>query len=197
MDVSDETLVERAQTGDHDAFRLLVERYQRRLLAIAFGVVRNHEDALDVVQEAFVKVYKHIDKFQGSSSFYTWVYRITVNLSIDVLRKRARHHEVDYDDTLQRKNSGNEPMSPSLLGVNPARVYQRRELLEQLDEALKNLSEKHRTIILLREVKGLSYSEIAEILNISKGTVMSRLHHARRNLQEALGEYLDHKPELD
>src|SRR5690606_12045103 len=97
-----ETLVERVQRGDRDAFRTLVERYQRRLFSVAYGMVRNKEDAMDVVQDAFIKVHRHISNFQGSSSFYTWAYRITVNLCIDFLRKRSRQQEVDYDDTVQR-----------------------------------------------------------------------------------------------
>lgn len=192
---SDETLVEQVQEGDRDAFRLLVERYQRRIYSVAYGMVRNREDALDVVQEAFIKVHRHIDNFKGSSSFYTWLYRIAVNLCIDHIRKRSRHQQVDYDDTIQRSTEvqGDDNILPSTLGVDPARVYQRKELLEQLDKALGTLSDKHRTIILLREVRGLSYTEIAEVLDISKGTVMSRLHHARKNLQAALQDYLKGK----
>ncbi len=192
VELTDETLVESVQKGDQSAFRELVERYQRRLFSVAYGMVRNREDALDVVQEAFIKIHRHIDNFQGSSSFYTWAYRITANLCIDHLRKRARRQQVDYDDTLQRSGDvdGDDNIMPSALGVNPARVYQRKELLEQLDKALKGLSEKHRMIILLREVQGLSYTEIADVLDISKGTVMSRLHHARKNLQVALADYL-------
>src|SRR5690606_1115508 len=125
---------------------------------------------------------------QGSSSLYTWLYRIAVNLSIDHLRKSSRHHQVDYDDTLEHRHDidADGPLLPSTLGVDPARVYQRKELLEQLERAMSRLSEKHRAIIRLREVQGLSYTEIAEVLDISKGTVMSRLHHARKNLQQAL-----------
>ena len=192
VELTDERLVESIQNGDQPAFRELVERYQRRLFSVAYGMVRNREDALDVVQEAFIKIHRHIDNFQGSSSFYTWAYRITANLCIDHLRKRARRQQVDYDDTLQRSSEvdGDDNILPSTLGVNPARVYQRKELLEQLDKALKELSEKHRMIIVLREVQGLSYTEIADVLDISKGTVMSRLHHARRNLQVALADYL-------
>lgn len=196
---TDETLVERVQSGDRDAFRQLVERYQRRLFSVAFGMVRNREDALDIVQDAFIKVHRHIASFQGSSSFYTWAYRICVNLCIDHLRRRQRHQEVDYDDSLQRSGevAGEDTLLPSRLGVNPSRVYQRKELLEQLESAMSQLSDKHRAIIMLREVEGLSYQEIAEVLDISKGTVMSRLHHARKNLQSALSQYLGGSLDLD
>lgn len=191
-ELSDETLVERVQEGDRTAFRHLVERYQRRLYSVAFGMVRNREDALDIVQEAFIKVHRHIEGFEGSSSFYTWAYRICSNLCIDHLRKKKRKQEVDYDDTLQRSSEveADQPIAPSRLGVDPSRVYQRKELLEQLDAAMETLSEKHREIIVLREFEGLSYAEIAEVLDISKGTVMSRLHHARKYLQAALEKYL-------
>jgi len=196
---SDETLVKRVQEGDREAFRQLVERYQRRLFSVAYGMLRNREDSMDVVQESFVKVYRHIDSFLGTSSFYTWAYRICVNLCIDQLRKRARRQQVDYDDAMQRSEEvdGDDNIMPSTLGVNPAKVYQRKELLEQLSAAMEALSEKHRSIIILREVQGLSYTEIAEILEISKGTVMSRLHHARQNLQKSLEEYLGGKLNLD
>jgi len=162
-------------------------------------MVRTREDARDIIQETSIKVHRHIGNFKGSSSFYTWVYRIAVNLSIDHLRKHARHQEVDYDDALQREVDveGEDNILPSRLGINPAKVYQRKELLKQLDTALAALSEKHRTIIVLREIEGLSYTEIAEILDISKGTVMSRLHHARKNLQQALAQYLEGTLTLD
>jgi RNA polymerase sigma-70 factor (ECF subfamily) len=196
-DSSDEELVERSQRGEQTAFRELVERYQRRLFSVAFGMVRNRDDAMDLVQDAFIKIYRHMDGFQGSSSFYTWIYRITLNLCIDYLRKRARHYEVDYDDAQRSDLDDDDPIVPSTMGINPAKVYQRKELLEQMERAIQSLSEKHRSIILLREVQGLSYTEIAEVLQISKGTVMSRLHHARRNLQEALEQYLQGAVSVD
>lgn len=198
-ELNDETLVERVQNEDQEAFRILVERYQRRLFSVAYGMVRNKEDAMDVVQDAFIKVHRHIGNFQGSSSFYTWAYRITVNLCIDFLRKKSRKQEVDYDDTIQSSSEvdAGDLLTPSRLGVDPSRVYQRKELLEQLDNAMEDLSDKHRSILILREVQGLSYNEIAEVLDISKGTVMSRLHHARKNLQDALESYLKGKLTLD
>ena len=148
---------------------------------------------MDIVQEAFIKVHRHIGNFKGSSSFYTWLYRISVNLSIDHLRKHTRHQQVDYDDSLKREDEveGSDHILPSTLGVDPSKVYQRQELLDEIKRALSELSPKHRTIVILREVQGLSYTEIAEVLDISKGTVMSRLHHARKNLQQLLAEYLD------
>ena len=195
---TDDELVQRAQQQDPEAFRLLVERYQRRLFSVALGVMRNPEDAAEIVQEAFIKAFRHIKGFQGSSSVYTWLYRIVVNLCIDQFRKRSRQQQVEYDDALNHSvEKLDTPISPSKLGIDPAKVYQRKELLEQLEKAINALSEKHRAIIMLREIEGLSYTEIAETLEISKGTVMSRLHHARKNLQLALHDYLQGKSSLD
>jgi RNA polymerase sigma-70 factor (ECF subfamily) len=197
---TDEVLVEQIQQGDRQAFRALVERYQRRVLSVVLGMVRNREDALDIVQETFIKVHRHINNFKGTSSLYTWLYRIAVNLSIDHIRKTTRHQQLNYDDALQHDDSDSPQAAsilPSVLGIDPAKVYQRQELLEQIEVALAQLSDKHRSIIMLREVQGLSYTEIADILEISKGTVMSRLHHARKNLQECLTRYLNGSLNVD
>jgi len=188
---SDSELICQAQGGDRDAFEQLYWRYQNRVLAAAYGVVRNRQDAMDIAQESFVRVYKNLHKFQADSSFYTWLYRIVVNLSIDHLRRRKKHKEVEFDNEFQKNFSDDDPLLPSTLGINPGKVYQRKELREQLNLALESLSEKHRSIIILREIEGLSYNEISEALGISMGTVMSRLHHARLNMQAALREYLD------
>lgn len=184
-------LVENAQKGDRDAFRELVERYQRKVYSICYGMLKNADDSLDVSQEVFIKVYRNIDKFNQQSSFYTWLYRITVNMCIDHIRKNKRAKNVEYDDAISREGDGGDDfMMPSKLGLNPDKVYGRKELREKMLEALESLSEKHRTILILREVDGLSYEEIADVLNISKGTVMSRLFHARKYFQDAIGEYL-------
>lgn len=192
MEDHETQLVERAQAGDREAFKELVERYQRRVYSICFGMLKNADDSMDVSQEVFVKVYRYIEKFNRQSSFYTWLYRITVNMCIDHIRKNSRHRSVDYDDRIGRDGSvaGDENIMPSTLGFNPDKVYGRKELREKMLEALETLSEKHRTILILREVEGLSYEELAEVLDISKGTVMSRLFHARRYFQAALAEYV-------
>lgn len=186
-------LVKRAQEGDREAFRELVERYQRKVYSICYGMLKNSDDALDVSQDVFVKVFRYLEKFNHQSSFYTWLYRITVNMCIDYIRKNSRMRSVEYDDRISREGDveGDEHIMPSTLGLNPDKVYGRKELREKMLEALEKLSEKHRTILILREVEGLSYEEMAEVLNISKGTVMSRLFHARKYFQEALEEYLD------
>lgn len=185
-------LVERAKAGDREAFKELVQKYQRRVFAICMGILKNPDDCHDVSQEVFLKVYRYLENFQQQSSFYTWLYRITVNMCIDHMRRNRRVQTVDYDDGVGREGNveGDEWLMPSKLGFNPDQVFSRKELRQKMLEALETLSEKHRTILVLREVEGLSYEEMAEVLNISKGTVMSRLFHARRYFQIALEEYL-------
>ena len=185
-------IVKRAQEGDREAFKELVETYQRKVYGICIGMLKDPDDSKDVSQEVFIKVYRYLDKFNHQSSFYTWLYRITVNKCIDFIRKQKRKREVDYDDGILRDDNveGDDSILPSRLGIHPDRVYGRKELREKMLEALETLSEKHRTILILREVEGLSYEEIADVLQISKGTVMSRLYHARRYFQDAVQEYL-------
>jgi RNA polymerase sigma-70 factor, ECF subfamily len=191
----DLTLVKRVRSGDQRAFKLLVERYQRKVFSVALGMLKNREDARDVSQEAFVKVYKYLEHFKGDSSFYTWLYRITVNLCIDVIRKRgggSGHEAVEFDDTLAHDTSeARLGALGSRLGTNPQKSALRRELAEKIQEALAQVPEKHRAILLLREVEGMSYEELARTLEIPKGTVMSRLFHARAKVQKILSEYLE------
>jgi RNA polymerase sigma-70 factor (ECF subfamily) len=188
----DRLLVERAQTGDHAAFRQLFDRYHKRAYSVAYGVLKNRHDAMDVVQEGFVKVHKHLASFQGSSSFYTWLYRIVMNLAIDQLRRRKTSRPVEYDDAIAREGDGtNEAILPRMADANPRKAAIRRELIEKIDAALAELPEYHRQVILLREIEGLSYEEMAEVLEVPKGTIMSRLFHARKKMQAALAGYVD------
>ena len=199
MDETDINLVKRTRNGDRDAFRILVERYQRRVFGLCVGMVRNPDDAMDLVQETFVKVFKNLDSFEGQSSFYTWTYRIATNVCIDFLRKNNRYRTVDYDDAIEHDDDIEDlgAVLPSKLGVNPASVYARKELLEQIEAALQQLSPAHRQAILLREVEGLSYQEMADVMQISIGTVMSRLFHARKNMQRYLADYVGIRPSDD
>ncbi|MEM1418817.1 MAG: sigma-70 family RNA polymerase sigma factor [Myxococcota bacterium] len=188
----DRELVRAVQAGDQAAFRELFERYHRRAYAVAFGVVRNKQDALDVVQEAFVKVHRHIQGFQGTSSFYTWLYRIVMNLSIDHVRRR-KGTSLDYDDGIGRGDdevAGDGALLPTVADANPRKTVLRRELAEAMQKALDTLPEHHRAVILLRELEGLSYEEMARVLEVPKGTIMSRLFHARRKMQAELEPYL-------
>jgi RNA polymerase sigma-70 factor (ECF subfamily) len=188
-------LVRRTQAGDRAAFRALFDKYNRRVFAIALGVVKVPQEAADVVQEVFVRVHKHIENFRGESSFHTWLHRITMNLSIDHHRKRKRApRQVDYDDGIGRDGDTTEaPLGavPVFFGADPGRNASSKELRTKLEGALSTLPEIHQQVLLLREVEGLSYEEIAETMQIPKGTVMSRLFHARRKMQTALAEYVD------
>jgi RNA polymerase sigma-70 factor, ECF subfamily len=186
---TDVELVQRAQAGDRDAFRQLVERYQTKIAGLAMGMLRNRDDALDVVQEAFTKAYQSLDRFQGHSGFYTWVYRIAMNLCIDQQRRDGRMTPVP----LESPDRPEENILPLEAGPRPDQPFDRAREVQigtRLREAIAELTPEHRAVILLREVEGLSYEEIAEALDVPKGTVMSRLHYARRQLQARLGALL-------
>lgn len=170
-----------------------MQRYQRKVYAVAYGFLRNQEDALDVVQESFIKVHRYIGKFEGNSSFYTWLYRIVANLCIDHLRKAKRHRDVEFDDGLRHdgKDDTSAPVAPGLAGFgDPSDMLRRKEILAAVEESLEHLSDKHRAVIVMRELQGMSYEEMAQAMKCSKGTIMSRLFHARRNMQKLLTERL-------
>ena len=189
----DHDLVRRVQAGDKAAFRALFDKYHRRAFAVAMGVVKNEDDALDAVQEAFVKVHKNIHKFQGSSSFYTWLYRIVMNVSIDHIRKTTRRKSQDFDERALHEESavaGDGALVPTVTNANPGKAALRRELGGAIQAALETLPEHHRAVIVLREIEGMSYEEMAVTLEVPKGTIMSRLFHARKKMQEALSPYL-------
>ena len=193
VEPSDNELVVRCQRGEVSAFEELVRRYQSKAYGIALGMLHDPEDARDVVQDAFLKAYRNIGHFRRGSSFYTWFYRIVVNLSIDRLRRRSRSAQLEYDDALKRPEvhgSKGEELEPYHADSDPARNLERKELAEEIVRCLQALSPKHRAVVVLREFEGLSYKEMAATLGISIGTVMSRLFHARRKLQALLSEYL-------
>jgi RNA polymerase sigma-70 factor, ECF subfamily len=185
----DRALVERVQAGDKEAFRMLVERHQRRGFSIAMSLVRDENDAREIVQDAFLRVYKNIGSFQGQSSFFTWLYRIITNLSIDLIRKPGRQvAELDEARAQNSEEGGSKdfPFLSRIDGADPADVVRRGEIASRLREALAALPDYHRGVILMREVEGLSYEEMAQAMGVSKGTIMSRLFHARQKLQKAL-----------
>lgn len=194
-DGKDLELVERAKRGDAQAFRQIFERYNRRAYALALSVVHDRDAAYDVVQEAFLRAHRALDSFEGSASVYTWLYRIVMNVGIDLLRKRGRARTVDYDDAvahLEESSSADvAALIPEMLRGNPAKEIARREIREKIDEALAELSPNHRAALVLREIDGMSYEEMATVMKCSKGTVMSRLFHARKNMQQLLLEKLD------
>jgi RNA polymerase sigma-70 factor, ECF subfamily len=167
-------LIHRSQAGDTEAFGELVTKYRTKIFSMIYGIVGNECDAWDLAQEGFLKAWRSIHRFQGRSSFYTWLYRITINVTNDSLRRRCRHSEVEFDDTI-----------PSFL-PDPGDNYERAEIREQVYAALAQLTSEHRAVIVLKEIEDLQYREIAEILNVSIGTVMSRLFYARKKLQSIL-----------
>ena len=188
-EVEDRTLVRAAQKGDPNAFRQLVERYQRRVYQHALGMVKDPDEAMDIAQETFVRVHRYLPSFKGDSSFFTWTYRIATNLCLDAQRKKGRLTRVDAEEGDEAEiEAAMDPPSHALAG--PQRQALNEELKAKLEEALQGLSENHRSILLLRELEGMSYEELAKALGIRKGTVMSRLFHARLKMQSKLREYL-------
>jgi RNA polymerase sigma-70 factor (ECF subfamily) len=176
----DHELVLRTKRGDRSAFEILVSRYQDRAYNVAYQILRHHEDALDVAQEAFARAYVSITRFQGKAGFYTWLYRILVNLAIDQARARGRENPISFDDPKRT-------MALIEMTADPAASLETKELREQIVRAVACLPADQRTCLTLREIDGLSYQEIARIMNCSIGTVMSRLYAARRKLQQILG----------
>ena len=186
----DRGLIAKAQQGDTVAFRKLVERHQHRAFAIALSLVRDETDARELVQDAFLRVFKGLNSFQGGSSFFTWLYRIITNLSIDLIRKPGRQL-VDIDESRFESDESQEAEFPLLSrvdGSDPADVVRRREIAGRLQAALEALPPYHRGVIVMREIEGLSYEEMAQAMGVSKGTIMSRLFHARQKLQKALSD---------
>ena len=180
----DREAVRQVQAGDREAFEPLVEKYKRKVFRLAYQVLRDQEEALDASQEAFVKAFRALPAFKGDSAFYTWLFRITMNVALD--RKRQR--------TTRAKSLGAADVPPeewertaASTDPDPEDVASGAERRERIRKGLDSLSEHHRAIIILSDIEGLQYREIAEVLGIPMGTVMSRLHHARKRLREALG----------
>ena len=185
----DVALVVKAQKGDLDAFDALTLRHRERLMSVIYNMTSNREDASYLTKEAFVKAFRSIGRFKGKSSFFTWLYRIGVNVTLSYLQKnRARRffslenlsEEVNQETAFEILASSSKADRGTLLN----------ELQEKLNEALQKLSNKHRTIVVLFEIEGLSHKQISEIMNCSEGTVRSRLHYAKQQLQAYLSDYL-------
>ncbi len=189
MERSDRELVRESRRGNKDAFRELVERYQRKILSVAIGMVHNQDDALEITQEAFVKAFENLDRFKGESSFYTWLYRIVVNLGIDRRRRERRHGTVALED---RPGGGEdlEAALPEQRLLDPNQRAKSSQIGERLRQAIDELTPDQKAVIVLREVEGLSYEEISQVMQCPKGTVMSRLHYARKVLQDKLRDCL-------
>jgi RNA polymerase sigma-70 factor, ECF subfamily len=180
----DQKLVASAKNGDMAAYEELVARHRDKIFARAYSMVRNEEDAIDLSQEAWVKAWQRLKQFQGDSSFATWITRITINLCLDHLRKQKRQRAESIEE-LDEESGGVERKMP-IVTVNPTERLERGELRQKIDEALGQLSEAHRTVLVLHEFEEMEYKEIAKTMGCSIGTVMSRLFYARRRMASLL-----------
>ena len=187
LPIDDQTLIERCRTGDAAAFEPLVQKYRDRAWRLAFNVLRDREDAWDVTQEAFVRAWQALPSFRGQSAFYTWLFRIVVNVAADRARQRAARGRAFGTERVSEEEWERTMVDQGAAPDDEARRAQERE---RITRALAALPEHHRTIIMLSDLEGLSYREIAEVLDIPMGTVMSRLHHARKRLRDILGPML-------
>ena len=176
----DQQLVKSAKGGDMAAYEELVARHRDKIFARAYSMVRNEEDAIDLSQEAWVKAWQRLKQFHGESSFATWITRITINLCLDHLRKQKRQR-TESIEALDEESGGVERKMP-VVTVNPTERLERSELRQKIDAALSQLSEAHRTVLVLHEFEEMEYKEIAKTMGCSIGTVMSRLFYARRKM---------------
>ena len=185
----DMELVRRAREGDFGAYDDLVRRYQERIYATIYHMTSNHEDANDLAQETFIKAFQALKSFKGGSSFYTWIYRIAVNKTINFLKQRKNKLQLSLDDI--DFNAEHDPDLVALISEKtPRREANLAELQEKLNEAMLRLSESHRLAVTLHDIQGMSHEEIAKIMDCNIGTVRSRLFYARQQLQGYLSDYL-------
>ncbi len=188
-DDPDFRLVARVRAGDQAAYSSLVHKYKGRIFSVIYNLTSNREDANDLAQETFIKAFRSLDRFRGRSQFFTWLYRIAVNTTLSHLRKNRLRHFFNYED-LQEETVNAEWLEAMTSANRSDRPVVLRELQEKLNEALQQLSPKHRTVVVLFEVEGMSHEEIAEVLKVSTGTVRSRLHYAKQQLQSLLQSYV-------
>jgi RNA polymerase sigma-70 factor (ECF subfamily) len=185
----EQELVRRARKGDLGAYDDLVRRYQERIYATVYHMTSNHEDANDLAQEAFIKAFQALKSFKGGSSFYTWIYRIAVNKTINFLKQRKNKTQMSLDDL--DFNAEHDPDLVALISdKTPRREANLAELHEKLNEAMQRLSESHRMVVTLHDIQGMSHEDIAKIMDCNIGTVRSRLFYARQQLQAYLSDYL-------
>lgn len=183
-------LVSRAIEGDFDAFDQIMLLYRERLYGVIYNMTFNHEDAADLTQESFVKAFRSLSKFKRKSSFFTWLYRIGVNLTLTHLKRKKARKFFSFDQLSDHKKSKEVLAEFSSSEKSSIKTTLLNELHEKLNEALSKLSDKHRTIVVLFEIDGLSHKEIASIMNCTEGTVRSRLHYAKLQLQSLLSDYV-------
>jgi len=186
---ADSILVGKVQQGDVSSFDELVLKYRQRLFSVIYNLTSNREDAADLVQETFIKAFRSIGRFKCHSSFFTWLYRIGVNTTLTYLKKNKARRFFSFEklDEEASREDVFEALSSNATSDKPALL---KELQQKLNEALQKLSNKHRTIVVLFEIEGLSHKEIAAIMKCSEGTVRSRLHYAKQQLQGFLSDFL-------
>ena len=184
----DKPLVMAAQQGDTASFDELVVKYTPRLYGMVYNMTSNHEDTNDILQEVFAKAYRSLKRFQGKSSFYTWIYSIAVNMSLNFLKKRGRQRKLSLDD-LDLAIQNDEEFIETTSKTDPVREANLHELQQRLNAAMQELSDDHRAVVTMYDIQGLPHAEISRILGISEGTVRSRLHYAHRQLQNYLEEF--------
>lgn len=184
----DAQLVGRAQAGDASAFDELVVKYSPRLYGLIYNMTSNHEDTNDLLQDVFAKAYKSIRGFKGKSSFYTWIHSIAVNMTLNFLKKRGRRFHMSLDDVDSSIQNDKEFIEQTATST-PVREVDLTELQRRLNEAMQKLSDEHRAVVTMFHIQGMPHAEISKILNVSEGTVRSRLFYANRQLQNYLEEF--------
>jgi RNA polymerase sigma-70 factor (ECF subfamily) len=190
INIDDSVLVQQSQAGDTTAMERLILKYQNRIYNVVLRMCGNPDDAAELSQETFVKVIESIDKFKGKSSFYTWLFRIAVNLTLNHVQRNARTVTRSLDAEETEPEDGTQQLLRDFLSderaADPALLAQSRELCELAKKCLLELEEPQRTVVVLRDIEGMDYAQIAEVLNIELGTVRSRLSRARSNLRDIL-----------
>jgi RNA polymerase sigma-70 factor (ECF subfamily) len=184
VDREETEMISRCQQGDQEALKEIFDKYHKKVYRIAYGVVRHREEALDIVQEVFIKLFRSIKNFKGKSHFYTYLYRMVMNTAIDHARKTGKQFIASLDE-----EGSFEPSDE--LEKGPERILLQKELEERVKGAMEKLPAEQRAALIFRDVEGLSYQEMAESMGCSIGTVMSRLHYGRKRIQELLKDYVE------
>lgn len=188
----DRELVARAREGDTRAFDALILKYGDKLYGLVYNMTSHKEDTHDLLQEIFARAYQSLGKFRGQSSFYTWIYQIAVNLTLNFLKKRKRRSGISLQDPDSSVKD-----DPALVDTghasNPEQQSHLNQLQLKLNEAMRKLSDSHRTVVTLFDIQGMPHGEIAKVLKVSEGTVRSRLHYAHLQLQSFLQEWWDQR----
>ena len=183
--VIDAALIKKAKNGDISAFEDLIDRHQQKVFNIAYRMCGNYDDASDMAQEALIKAYLNFDKFDGKSQFSTWLYRVTTNSCLDQIKKNKKIPLTSLDSEIET-NEGSTVREIESRGKTPEQELESKELSKEINECIKQLPAKHRTVIILRDINGMAYEEIAKTLNCSVGTVKSRVNRARSALKKLL-----------